>query len=406
VTESITARLHQAAAAGEGELDRVCEAVATELVDAGLEPPFPIPTADFAADVWLICADRYWRRRLLAEPTVEVAASCAHWLATHADASIRPEIAEKWTMGYGFITRDTVDSTADLTAATGRIVEAYGATPEVCAFAALYHAAKLRANFWFDELHTFLESSLLAVAAGDYRDQALVTALHAFAVLGRQEQDVERGLALLAAAWDAAPRSRTVLDVCLHGLDVARPFPGHGAQLCARAEAAVLAVPDGHLFYYRLARGRRRTGEFDAARKAIDTALRLLPAAGSRVSHEHLQERYLAERDAIEAQRAAAAAWEASQHARPRPDMQILDLSHREAWRLVIPATIVSAALMMGIALSTAVVVTSHHAWSVCDRALVETALWILLLLAGAAVLAGVRLVSGRGQDDLTASRR
>ena len=67
--------------------------------------------------------------------------------------------------------------------------------------------------------------------------------------------------------------------------------------------------------------------------------------------------------------------------------------------RLVIPAAVVSAVLMMGIALSTVVVVPSHPAWSVSDRMLAEAVLWTSLLLAGAAaILAGARLVGGRGQ--------
>ncbi|ETA02833.1 hypothetical protein ThrDRAFT_00017 [Frankia casuarinae] len=68
---SINARLGQAASADSRELDRVCEDVAAELIDANIEPPFRVSSADFVTDPWLICADRYWRRRFLRESTVE-----------------------------------------------------------------------------------------------------------------------------------------------------------------------------------------------------------------------------------------------------------------------------------------------------------------------------------------------
>ncbi|THJ24985.1 hypothetical protein, partial [Candidatus Frankia alpina] len=290
--DSIVGRLVQVTAADSRELDRVCEAVASALVDDGVEPPFQIRSADFTADPWLVCADRYWRLRLLAEPTVSVAARCARWLEEHsgqAGPAERRTITETWALGYAFIARDTVESREELTDVVEPIREQVGGSPTVFSFAALYHAGKLRANFWFDELRWFLESSPLTLAAAGQGGDPLFVALRAFAACGSRTVTIGEATNLLTQAWTAQPRSRHVVDVCLHAL-WASPHRDHVEQLRRWAEEAVTEYPHDHTFHFRLAAGRRRCGHHRDALDAIDGALRLLPATGSRISHGLLQE--------------------------------------------------------------------------------------------------------------------
>ncbi|WP_248814047.1 hypothetical protein [Frankia sp. AgPm24] len=379
--ESIATRLGRAASQGPRAMDRVCEQVAGEFLEANIEPRLRIPSADFAADPWLVCADRYWRRRLLAEPTVEVAARCAHWLSEHCQENIRPQIFTTWALGYAFITRDSVDPRADLSRFDGRIIEQYKGAPDICFFAALYHAGKLRANFWFEELHQFLDASLLMLAAGDHRDDPLVTALRAFAEFGRGNTD--QGHDLLRTAWDTPDRSRAVVDVCLHALDVAAPFPAQGEELRTYATEAARTFPD-HGVFYRLARGQRRCGQYTEAETSIRKALALLPAIGSRISHEHLQERYIREWDNI---RSA----EQDHLAVPeQPDgLVATETGSRRLPHTMIAAVVATVVLMVGVV--AAATVTVHDDWSLADRLWAEAALFTSLLLLAVGVLAGLR---------------
>ncbi|SBW27975.1 hypothetical protein FDG2_5487 [Candidatus Protofrankia californiensis] len=280
---AILAPLKEVTAADLQALDRVCETTAASLVAAGVEPPFQVTSADLAGDPWLICAERYWGHRLRALPTIETAARCARWLGTHATgltADQRAAISESWALRFAYTTRDTVESHHDLTAAVGSIVSQYAETsPDVCIFAALFHAGVLRANYWFDELHLFLESSPLTAAAGGQPHRALFTALRAFAAYGSRRRTVEYAANLCTEAWAASPRSHQVMDVLLHALSVAPPFPGQGEQLRARAEEAVAAYPDDHTFRFRLATGQRRCARYAEAADSLDTALQLLSAA-------------------------------------------------------------------------------------------------------------------------------
>ncbi|WP_018500859.1 hypothetical protein [Parafrankia discariae] len=398
---SINARLGQAASVDSRELDRVCEVVAAELIDADLEPPFRIPSADFGTDPWLICADRYWRRRFLREPTVEVAARCARWLYDHTDdAAIRPDIIEKWSLGYAFITKDTVESRHDLTLATGRIVEAFQGSADICYFATVYHAGKLRANFMFDELHQFLGSSLLAVAAGHHQDDPLFTALRAFAALGSRTITTAHALDLLDTAWDAVPRSRTVVDVCLNALAAAPPFPERGEQLRRRATAAVTEFPDDHLFLFRLACGQRLCGDHADALASVDSALRLLPAIGTRISHALLQEQYLRERDIIE-KGLEFTAWTAGQQARWRDqDTANRDLRRTlqaSAIRAVELVTVFTAAIAFAVG---SLQITLVGTLPLRDRALLLVLFGAGLLLFALLIIAGTWIVSGRHEPD------
>ncbi|MCM3922798.1 hypothetical protein ND748_14150 [Frankia sp. AiPs1] len=401
---SINARLGQAASTDSRELDRVCEDLAAELVDADLEPPFQIPSADFVTDAWLICADRYWRRRFLREPTVEIAARCARWLYDHTEPPIRPDIIDKWSLGYAFITKDTVESRHDLTLATGRIVEASQGSADICYFATLYHAGKLRANFWFDELHQFLESALLAVAAGRHRGDPLYTALRAFAAFGSRTITTSHALDLLGAAWNALPRSRAVVDVCLGALAAAPRFPDRGEQLHRHATDAVAEYPDDHLFRFRLASGQRMCGDYADALDTIDTALRLLPAIGTRISHDRLQEQYLRERDVIEKGLDLAelsASQQTRWHAQDAANRDLRRTLQTSAIRAVELVTVFTAAVAFAVG-SLPITLTGNLTFR--DRALLLTILGAGLLLFAFVIIAGTWIITGRHQPDPAAS--
>ncbi|MEV4431508.1 hypothetical protein [Streptomyces sp. NPDC049555] len=325
---SLTARLDEVRGGDSRELDRVCEEAAQELVAAGVEPPFDVASADFAADARLICADRYWRLRFLRVPGVRTAAACAAWLGSHVPAGVRTEVREKWSLGYAFITRDTVESAAELAEATGEIVARDAAPGDIAYFATLYHAGKLRANFCFDELHTFLESSLLALAAGPHRRDPLFTALRAFAAFGSRALAAEYATGLLDEAWGAgARRTRHVVDVCLNGIHAAAPFDGQGELLRSRAQEAVAEYAADHLFRFRLACGQYLCGLHDEALDSVDRALALLPAVGSRGSHRLLQEQYLGLRTTV-----LDARLRAGREAEFQRRLEVREAEHRLRW--------------------------------------------------------------------------
>ncbi|MBT2397413.1 hypothetical protein [Streptomyces sp. ISL-100] len=292
-------RLEQVSASDSRELDRVCEEVATALLEGDVEPPFTVASADFAADPHLICADRYWRLRFLDRPSIRTAAACSTWLVGHVSRDHRTEVLEKWSLGYAFITKDSVESTLELSQAVEDIVGHDTAAGDTAYFATLYHAGKLRSNFWFDELHQFLDASLLALAAGVHRQAPLFTALRSFAAFGSRAITAEHAIGLLDQAWSSPERTRHVVDICLNGIQAASPFDGHGELLRDRAAEAVRDHPFDHIFHFRLGSGQHMVRDHDAALASINTALRHLPALGSRGSHKLLQEQYLAKRDAI-----------------------------------------------------------------------------------------------------------
>lgn len=303
---SVRQRLQSATSSDSRQLDRVCEDVATALMETDVEPPFTVSTSNFATDPYLICADRYWRLRFLDQPNVRTAAACAVWLNTHVHRDHLTEVREKWSLGYAFITKDNVESRHELSEAIEQIVTADGTDGSIAYFATLYHAGKLRSNFSFDELRQFLESSLLALAANAHRDDPLFFALRAFAAFGSRSITSEHAVELLDQAWNSPQRTRHVVDICLNGIQAAAPFERHGQLLRDRSAEAVRDYRKDHMFHFRLASGQHMCHEHDEALDTIDTALRLLPATGNRGSHKLLQEQFLAKRDAIQEGRISA----------------------------------------------------------------------------------------------------
>ncbi|ORT46753.1 hypothetical protein [Frankia sp. KB5] len=294
---AILTKLDQVDPTDPRDLRRVCDTAAAALAVAGVEPPFQVRAVDAVGDPRLICSRLYWGRRLLTEPTMEVAAQCARWLAAHTNdltAQQRDAIVEAWSLGFADATRDTVDSRYDIAAATGRLADQ---PADVRSFVVLYHAAKLRANYWFDELDLFLESSPLIATGRDQTHGPLLAALRAFAAFGSRRRTVEYATGLFTQAWDAAPRSRQVVDVCLDGLRVAPPFEGRGEFLRRHAAEAATTYPDDHKIRYCLAQGQRMCGLLPEALDTIGTAIRLLSAAGEWDSAA--RPRYLQEHDFI-----------------------------------------------------------------------------------------------------------
>lgn len=287
------------AGADSRQLDRICIQVATTLVEDGSEPDFDVASADFDRDAFLICADRYWQRRLLDDPSISTAAACARWLEKHVAEPVRPEVEQRWALGNAFVTRDTVESRSELGDAVADILAGGTVSESVALFAIMYHGGKLRANRAFDELRAFLESSPLSAATGSRRNDAVFFALHSFAAFGSRAMTTEYASELLEWAWNSPRRTRQVTDVCLAAIAEATPFPTQGLLLAERAAEAVEAYPADHLFRYRLASGLHLCQRPDEALEAVDDALRLLPAIGARISHQVLQQQYLTKRDAI-----------------------------------------------------------------------------------------------------------
>lgn len=283
--------LRQARTAGADDRDRICEELAAQLIDAGQEPPWTVSSADFDVDAELICADRYWRLRFLAAPHVRTAVACGRWLRERVPAEHQVVVEQKWALGYGFITRNNVESETTVDASLAGAPD-----DDVRFFAALYHAGKLRANYAFEPLATVTSRPPLADDDVPPQRRALVTALRAFAAFGSAGVTARRATSLLTEAWTSTDRTRHVTDICLNGIWAAKPFDGKGELLRAHALEAIEAHPGDHMFHFRLATGQRLCGRFDDALDAIDTALERLPASGTRTSHKELQELFVNER--------------------------------------------------------------------------------------------------------------
>ncbi|CUU60788.1 hypothetical protein Ga0074812_14734 [Parafrankia irregularis] len=267
----IVARIGQIKVDDPREIARVGEDAAAALVAAGAQPPFTVTSVD-STDRWLIFARQYWALRLRANPSITIAAACGAWLGSHIEQpDHRHEITQAWALEFGTRTRDTVDSPQDLAVATQQIMKDVD-DPHAHLFATLFHASKLRANLWFDELHQFLQSPF---ATHDHDSGPLVLALRAYGAFGSRRLTTEYATGLLRQAWIAP--SRLVTDVCLDALSVAPPFPGQRELLRAHAAEASATFPDDPDIRRRLATGQRMCGDFEAALSTIDAALRLLP---------------------------------------------------------------------------------------------------------------------------------
>ncbi|WP_330251062.1 hypothetical protein OG874_33445 [Nocardia sp. NBC_00565] len=278
------------------DLDRDCDVYARGYIRERIEPQFVVGSADFDTDPYLICADRYWNLRFREQPTLHTAAECAAWLGVHVAAGFQAAVREKWALGYGFITRDSVESAGEIADTTADVIAGHDSDCSRAFFATLYHSGKLRANLCFDELHQFLESSPLALAAGSHRDAPLFTALRAFAAFGSRQVTERYARTLFDQAWQAPGRTRATVDVVLNGLAVSVPFEEQGELLRTTAAEALTAYPGDFMFYYRLATGQFLCGDHDGALESIDQALDRLPAVGWRGSHELLLEQFTNQR--------------------------------------------------------------------------------------------------------------
>jgi hypothetical protein len=290
-----TAAGELAAVAGEARVRRVivCERIAGELIEAGALPPWRLGAAD---DSFTLCADRYWRRRFLVEPSLSTARACADWLRRHINADLFPVVGAGWALGYGFITRSTVDSASDVAGAVEDLL-ADTPSPEVAWFMAAYHAAKLRANFHGGALAEFVDRSPLAVAAGALGKGFPLAALRCFAAFRTGEPDAaDRAVRCLDDLDSIGPAST---EICLHGMAMAPRPEDHAGLLVEHARRAIARWPDHALLYYRLAEGLRQAGDLDEATDAVDHALALLPADGTSDSHDDFQAQFLRLRDSI-----------------------------------------------------------------------------------------------------------
>lgn len=289
---------------GSRTLDRACARYAQWYIENNCEPQFAVTTADFDADPYLICVDRYWNLRITAEPTIHTAVNCAAWLNDHVAADVRPPIWEKLALGYAFVTRKDIETVEELDAATDSVVTGHDADHSRAYFAALYHAGKLKASGQWKELEQFLGFSKLAKAAGPHQNQPLYRALQVYAQFGIPGSCDDDTVGHFEKIWHRAGESRQTKDVLLAALADA---PESQGELLRRwAADAVQDYPDDHMFRYRLATGQYLCGDYDGALGSSAKALRLLPAIGWRISHDLLLEQYLGQRQAILNARASA----------------------------------------------------------------------------------------------------
>jgi len=321
--EAVVRVLRALQKSGKSRIDRECDVLAHGYIAENVEPQFTVRSAEFDSDPWFILADRYWNLRLTKEPTLQIAVLCAGWLNEHVEAEYREAVREKWTMGYGFITRGTVESTEEIEAAAPDII-ASDPDGSHAYFAVLYHAAKLRADRSFDELLDFLKQSRLSDSIKKaYWDKTLFIALQAYGALGSEQTSVAYARRLADKAWNSPHRTRETIDVVLNGLTVGGDFDGRGELLRTRAAEAVAAFPDDHIFLFRLATGRRLCGDYDVALDSIRQAITKLPKSGWRISHELLQEQYMAEERLIISEQTIARQMHSAREAQERYTWQL-----------------------------------------------------------------------------------
>jgi hypothetical protein len=383
------AALAALATEGSRELDRDCDRYARRYVEAEVEPQFDVVTADFANDPYLICADRFWNLRITAEPTLTTAVLCAGWLAVHVAEQVRTPIQEKWALGYAFITRDSVESAAEVADTTRDVIDGHDSDCAKAYFATLYHGGKLRASLRFDELSRFLDSSPLALSAGGHRESPLFAALQAFAAFGSRRLTHAYAIALFEQAWRSPGRSRQTIDVALNGVASAVPFDTQGQLLRTHAAAAVLAYPDDHMFHFRLAMGHYLCGEHDAALDSVDAALERLPATGWRGSHHLLLEQFTNQRIAILNARAAARRDAERQVRLDRQEQALAEMAgavRRSVLRSVELVTVFAAVIAFAVG---SLQVTLNGSLRLADRA------WLIAEMGGGLLLFALCIVGG-----------
>ncbi|WP_433661122.1 hypothetical protein ACQPW1_02265 [Nocardia sp. CA-128927] len=292
--------------------DRQCDGIARLYLAAGEVPQFDIGTQDFTTDPNLVCASHYWRRRLLDEPTVAVVAECASWLAAHLTPEHRETVCEQWSVEFADSTKYLVQPMDGVVPFVAELADGYldrSGLQMIC----LYHACKLRLNYRFEELLTFLDAAPIAGIA-DFDDGSPVfTALRASGLLGSRTRHTGYALELVERVWTSSARTRASVDILTDGLDLAPPFDGHGELLRRYAAAAVAAYSGSHTFLYLLARGLYICGDYDDALHAIDEAVQRIPSSSDTSDYLRVMARYRDLRHAISTSRDASAAFAASE---------------------------------------------------------------------------------------------
>jgi len=376
--------------------DRICVQVAQTLIAEGQEPDFPVDTDDFANDAFLICADRYWQQRLLTHPDITTAAACARWLEDHVAANARPQVEHRWALGNGFVTRDSVETAAELGEAITKLLALTTTTETVALFATLYHAGKLRANRAFDALRHFLDSSPLLEGAGKRRDDPAIIALQALAAFGSRAMTTDHAIRLLKSAWTTPDRTTSVTDLCVQAISDSVPFERQGQLLTEYASQAVAASPTNSMFRYRLASGLHLCDRPEEALEAIDEAIALLPAVGGRSSHELLQQQFMNKREAILEGRLRAQ-WAAEQQQRWKQQEEanaaIRETVQSSTVRAVELVAIFTAAIAFAVG---SLQVTLNGNLHLSDRIWLVTALGMGLAVFALLTIGGTWFITGR----------
>ncbi len=141
-------------------------------------------------------------------------------------------------------------------------------------------------------------------------------------------------------------------------------------------------------------------GDYTDALATIDTALRLLPAIGARISHELLQGQYLRERATI-LEGLDRAAWSSDQQTRWRDqDTANRDLRRTlqtSAIRAVELVTVFTAAIAFAVG---SLQITLTGTLPLRDRALLLVLLGAGLLLFALLTVAGAWIITGRHHSD------
>lgn len=294
--------------------DQEIEEIAVRLHAAGQNPEWQVSTADFDRDVFLICADRYWRLRFLDKQVVATAVECGRWFAAYVDQAAQAAVFQQWTKGYAFITRGVIEDNPEI-----RDLITDADTDLVGYFAACYQSLKLKFAFRFGAQATFIDSVRnLGVVSQARSTDPFWIAQEAAARFGDRKSAKNYAEERLEIAWHGARESEDVADVCVSAVRYARGIDGQGALLTQYADKAVELYPDNHIFLAAAATGHHMIADLgrkheekgtsaatsgnpdlERALELIDDALTKLPPMGERTSYELFQGQYMAKREAI-----------------------------------------------------------------------------------------------------------